>query len=62
MQFQLCVVWLLSQLCSLVTLPELVIEPVLWHKWLQSAKWMDARIIQLVGGSIQESGTFRYTH
>ena len=29
MQFQLCVMRLLLQLCSFVTLPELVIEPVL---------------------------------
>ena len=49
MQFQLFVILLLLQLCSLVTWPKRVIEPVLWHKCLQSAKGIHAWMRQFVG-------------
>ena len=48
-QFQLRVILPFLQSCSLVTWPELVIEPLLRHKCLQSAKWLDAWMRQLVG-------------
>ena len=55
MQFQLFVMLLLLQSCSLVNWPKRVIEPVLLHKCLQSAKGIGASMRQFVGEFLKKA-------